>query len=115
MYYMMGTTILTRDKFSHLNILVREKYLKDTINYISAPCRSDEFECENGRCIDKSIECNGYNPCGDNSACRRLSVGDKFAIVLGVIVAILVTVGVILCVRRCKSNKVGSIIFVQTF
>lgn len=70
-----------------------------------APCRSDEFECENGRCIDKSIECNGYNPCGDNSACRRLSVGDKFAIVLGVIVAIIVTVGVILCVRRCKSNK----------
>ena len=28
-----------------------------------------EYGCDNGRCIDDSLTCNGYNPCGDHSDC----------------------------------------------
>ncbi|XP_052799327.1 deleted in malignant brain tumors 1 protein-like, partial [Mya arenaria] len=30
-------------------------------------CDSTEFQCSNGRCIDNSLTCNNYNPCGDQS------------------------------------------------
>ena len=30
-------------------------------------CASSEFECSNGDCIDDSLECDGYDQCGDKS------------------------------------------------
>ena len=38
--------------------------------YLSAPCASYEYKCENDRCIHNSQKCKGYNPCGDNSDCK---------------------------------------------
>lgn len=37
----------------------------------SGECRSDEYSCTNGRCIDQSLKCNGFNPCGDDSDCKK--------------------------------------------
>ena len=48
-------------------------------------CRSDEFSCANGRCIDQSLKCNGYNPCGDGSDCPSLHRGYIMAIVFGIL------------------------------
>ncbi|KAL4234106.1 Suppressor of tumorigenicity 14 protein [Mactra antiquata] len=45
-------------------------------------CYSYEYSCSNGHCIDDSVNCNGFNPCGDNSDCR-LSTGAVIGIVLG--------------------------------
>lgn len=37
---------------------------------ISAPrttCSSYDFACQNGRCIDEHLKCDGYDDCGDDS------------------------------------------------
>ena len=52
---------------------------------ILGECRSDEFSCANGRCIDQSLKCNGYNPCGDGSDCTDLHRGYIMTIVFGLL------------------------------
>lgn len=32
-----------------------------------APCATDYFSCSNGLCIDKSLRCDSFNQCGDES------------------------------------------------
>ena len=48
-----------------------------TFCFISLPgiCYSYEHSCSNGRCIDDSLACNGYNPCGDYSDCDVVLTG----------------------------------------
>ena len=38
--------------------------------FFAGPCISDEYHCNNNRCIPVALTCNGYNPCGDYSDCK---------------------------------------------
>ncbi len=42
-------------------------------------CQDDDFHCKNNRCIDKSLKCDGYDHCGDNSdetkGCSKFTEG----------------------------------------
>ena len=37
------------------------------INWIPGACRSDQWTCSNGDCIDALDRCNGYRQCSDGS------------------------------------------------
>ena len=68
-------------------------------------CRSDEFSCANGRCIDQSLKCNGYNPCGDGSDCTDLHNGYIMTIVFGILSLLLLGTSTYLALY-IKRNKV---------
>ena len=41
-------------------------------------CSTEQFQCDNGRCISKSLRCDGNNNCKDNrtsdeAGCRKFS------------------------------------------
>ncbi|XP_052232795.1 uncharacterized protein LOC127845727 [Dreissena polymorpha] len=73
--------------------------------------------CDNGRCIDAGLKCNGYNTCGDNSECW---IDHKFdyrysgssTVILGVgvavvvVILIMVTVTIICCRRRHAQQRI---------
>ena len=70
-------------------------------------CDSWEISCDNGRCIDDSLRCNGYNPCGDYSDCQ-LSVGEISGIAVGAVVCFIITLAIIVvCVRRRRRYVVS--------
>ena len=37
---------------------------------ISGRCNETEYKCDNNRCINEDLKCNGFNPCGDYSDCK---------------------------------------------
>ena len=37
------------------------------MHFADGSCRSDQFQCTNGKCVWLSHVCDGYNYCGDNS------------------------------------------------
>ena len=39
----------------------------DFVLYLGKSCRSDQFRCNNGNCIQKSYVCDSDNDCGDYS------------------------------------------------
>ena len=80
---------------------------------IPGPCDSDEFWCHNGRCIDTSLRCNGYNPCGDKADCR-MSVGAIAGIIVGAILGGVVFVFVIVAAIRCRLKRPYTYIRVST-
>ena len=34
---------------------------------VGADCLAGQFVCDNGRCLDRTQQCNRVNDCGDNS------------------------------------------------
>lgn len=39
----------------------------DGSDELNCSCKSDEFKCNNSKCILKRWTCDGFNDCGDNS------------------------------------------------
>ena len=68
-------------------------------------CRSDEYSCANGRCIDQSLQCNGYNACGDRSGCNNLHPGYILTIVAAGVVFILTIIVIVLGILLCRKQK----------
>lgn len=81
--------------------------LKLIVHYASAEqgCPHLSFLCDNGRCIDDAIRCNGYDSCGDNSGCRQdISSGTIAGIVVGSLVGFFVLIGILIAVT-CNISK----------
>ncbi|KAK3581171.1 hypothetical protein CHS0354_024704 [Potamilus streckersoni] len=68
-------------------------------------CETYEYQCDNGRCIDDAINCNGYNPCGDSSDCQLSSheVAGIFVPCALVLVLLIMVLG--LLIQRVKRRK----------
>ncbi|XP_033626119.1 low-density lipoprotein receptor-related protein 12-like [Asterias rubens] len=88
-------------------------------SFSMGPCTEDEFKCNNGHCIDKSLTDNLLDNCGDFSDFGggeifdtamnlfKLGIGVLIAIIVGVIVAVVlccVCVGC-LCYHCCCKNR----------
>lgn len=72
-------------------------------SYHTGSCGSEEFNCNNGRCIDNSLKCNDYNSCGDNSDCKfTFTIGGITGAAVGgtVFILIIVIIAVVVCRRR---------------
>lgn len=72
-------------------------------------CYSNEYECSNGHCIDDSVNCNGFNPCGDGSDCR-LSATAIVGIVVGAVFIICVATACVVVVRRNRQRKYNNLV-----
>ncbi|KAK3598882.1 hypothetical protein CHS0354_036185 [Potamilus streckersoni] len=76
--------------------------------YDVGSCDSFEYKCDNGWCINNDLNCNGYNPCGDNSDCQmKLSTGAVIGIVIGCIVLVGLTISMVICIYCCMHRKQG--------
>lgn len=93
-------------------------YSYDCVHFISlhfsAPCNtSKEFQCKNGRCINKFYKCDFINNCGDNSdedvcvtvTTYHLTVGEVAAIIGALLVLVGVPVLVFVYRRRRTRNN----------
>ncbi|XP_046583586.1 vitellogenin receptor-like [Haliotis rubra] len=52
-------------------------------------CNSDEFSCDNGRCIDQSLYCDSYDNCGDDSDDCYMDTNWWVWMVIGIVVFII--------------------------
>ena len=67
------------------------------------------YECDNKRCIHKTITCNDYNSCGDYSDCQTtLEAGAIAGIVVGSVFGLILIVSALVsffcCLRPKKSS-----------
>ncbi|XP_045193344.2 uncharacterized protein LOC123549377 isoform X2 [Mercenaria mercenaria] len=59
--------------------------------YADEPCPVHSFKCDNSRCIDREVRCEGYDSCGDGSGCRfDLSSAAIAAIIISSLVGLFV-------------------------
>ncbi|KAL3860801.1 hypothetical protein ACJMK2_010868 [Sinanodonta woodiana] len=69
-------------------------------------CESYEYKCDNGWCINNDLNCNGYNPCGDNSDCQvKLSTGAVIGIVIGCVVFVGLIISTVICIYCCMRRQ----------
>ena len=79
-------------------------------------CKNTEFQCQNQRCINNSLVCGGYNPCGDHSDCQTpepdhgvvlvLHLGGILGVAGGAVLLILIVVLVCVIVTRRRRRRV---------
>ncbi|XP_060074191.1 neuropilin and tolloid-like protein 2 [Ylistrum balloti] len=63
-------------------------------------CLSSETACKRGQCISKSLECDGYNQCGDSTDECSITGGPIAGIIVGAIIVIAVVIVIFVCWRR---------------
>ena len=84
------------------------------ITSLSDECPSFAYECDNSRCIDKDISCNGFNSCGDNSSCSpssSLSTESLVGIAIGCTVTVLFLVAMtVFCTYNRRHNRSNIIV-----
>ena len=80
-YFFSLTTVLYDCLYEYIlsefHIFLRNFLYFVTTNIFSGSCYADEYECDNGRCIDDLYTCNDYNSCGDNSDCEVKLTGNE--------------------------------------
>ncbi|XP_041375148.1 low-density lipoprotein receptor-related protein 3-like [Gigantopelta aegis] len=59
-------------------------------SFYMAPCVDDDYECDNGRCIARLLQCTQYDHCGDNSSNCQLLLW----IFLGIFLTVIVFAGI---------------------
>ncbi|XP_071496006.1 tolloid-like protein 1 [Diadema antillarum] len=71
-------------------------------------CDEGDWHCDNDRCVDEGLVCDGYDHCGDNSdeelGCRRSS-GKTWKIAVGVSAAIIAVGIAAFCILYKMSNR----------
>lgn len=81
-------------------------------------CDSDEYKCDNGRCIDRGLVCFGSNPCGDNSDCKyRFKFTEPVIagmVVGGVVLTILVVAVLSACYKRNGRHQKTAMVTVRS-
>jgi hypothetical protein len=73
---------------------------------------TNETSCRGGQCISKSLKCDGYNQCGDNSdECTLHVTGSVIGRIVGGVIGLLVIAGIIgaVCYFRRRRNR-GSVL-----
>lgn len=86
------------------------------LSYILGICEPTEFRCARGPCIDKSLQCDDHDQCGDESDECRWGFGLVAALMGATCLGSLLTILVFCCCcskfrSRCsKSNSRGRII-----
>ncbi|XP_072051829.1 uncharacterized protein [Amphiura filiformis] len=120
------TLLLTSNDFSFLNDF---KFIATSFSTADT-CASDEFRCDNGRCISETLTYDTYldydDNCGDNSDSEGFTdvVKDVLALGLGIVIAIIIGCivgGILICVGCgclcyhccCKNSQIVYINFVN--
>ncbi|XP_033755134.1 abnormal cell migration protein 13-like [Pecten maximus] len=78
-------------------------------SFHTGTCLSSETACKRGQCISKSLECDGYNQCGDSTDECKMSGGPIAGIIVAVIVVVAVISVVFVCWRRRRASH-GAVI-----
>ena len=73
--------------------------------HIVGRCRANEYRCGKGWCINNSLKCNNYNPCGAHSDCP-LGPGAVVGIVIACAVFLVILFLCVMFVRR-RGYQVG--------
>ena len=92
-------------------IVILKQLRSNIILVLSAPgvCQSDEFQCDNLRCIDDDLQCTQYDNCGDRSnVCVPEDVTTiVIAVVVGVVLVLLVLILFTIRTVRTKTINVS--------
>lgn len=76
------------------------------VQYHTGYCYTGQYSCDNNRCIDHTIVCDGYNPCGDFSDCPFiLAAGAIAAIVVGTLAFLVMCLIILACLLRRRSRR----------
>lgn len=87
-------------------------------NFHTGECLAGEFRCSNDRCVDSTVQCDGYQNCGDNSdnvselcsVIAGLAAGAIVAIVLSAIFfVIFLPICIIVVMGRRRRNRYSGI------
>ncbi|XP_060586295.1 uncharacterized protein LOC132742032 [Ruditapes philippinarum] len=109
-----GIFVLDKERYLQVRYVAkRNQYIEGAFSiiitsYTEEPCPDHSFKCDNSRCIDREIRCDGYDSCGDGSGCRfDLSSAAIAAIIICSLVGLFVLISTAICVVCCvkKSRK----------